>query len=293
MSDFEKLKEGHLKQVETRVEERTGDPAISSLIWATPDGDKMIAYLARVSNSKATPDMPSERLIGFLLRNHHWSPFAMANLCVEINTTRDISAQILRHKSADFQEFSTRYAEVEELLDIKECRFQDDANRQNSFEATPEQRAIVKMWDALVSTTSEDAKKAYQHVLSRGIAKETARCILPIGLMPTKLYMNGTVRTWIHYLTERTKPGVQKEHRAVALAAQAVFAREYPATFAAMQVHNREERQKEFLYKLLINDELEDIIETAADRIMDQDTTVGDIARAGATRILEMVDDIE
>lgn len=219
------------------------DPFRVSTIWATPNGDVNIAYLARVSNSKATPDDPGERLIGFLLRNHHWSPFEMSSLCLEIRTQRDISAQILRHRSFSFQEFSTRYAAVEELLAVTECRFQDTKNRQSSLtlaeyltdgrcheDMTDEAGAegTAAYFDAVVNETRVRSLEAYQELLRRGVAKEVARRILPIGLMPTKLYMTGTVRSWLHYCAERVKPGVQKEHRVIAIHALNELFRNFP-----------------------------------------------------------------
>lgn len=220
------------------------EPCVS-LKWATPDGEKLLAHMARVSNPKATPDDPAERLIGYLLRNHHWSPFEMVSMCVEINTTRDITAQILRHRSFSFQEFSTRYADVEELEDFRECRFQDTANRQNSWsseeavkkyeEVTSADHArrevddATRWWDSRVREASENATELYRQARDRGIAKEVARAILPIGLIPSKLYMTGTVRSWIHYCAERMKPGVQKEHREIAEAVWTLFGREFPA----------------------------------------------------------------
>lgn len=214
-----------------------------STIWVTPNGDTNIAYLARVSNSKAQPGDPGDKLVGFLLRNHHWSPFEMSSLCLEIRTQRDISAQILRHRSFSFQEFSTRYAAVEELLAVTECRFQDSKNRQSSLtlaeyltdgrcheDMTDEAGAegTAAYFDAVVNETRVRSLEAYQELLRRGVAKEVARRILPIGLMPTKLYMTGTVRSWLHYCSERTKPGVQKEHRVIAIHALNELFKAYP-----------------------------------------------------------------
>lgn len=223
-----------------RGEAQLEEPCIS-LVWITPDGDSNIAYMARVSNPKAKPDDPAARLIGFLIRNHHWSPFEMANMAIEVNTTRDITAQILRHKSAAFQEFSTRYADVEELETWKECRFQDDKNRQNSFEATADQSRIVRWWDNEVKQAAADGEERYKMARIQGIAKEVARSILPIGLMPSKLYINGTIRTWIHYCAERTKPGVQKEHREIALAAEQLLHLHYPMVYSAMMTVRRDD----------------------------------------------------
>lgn len=246
------------------------DPFPVSKIWATPDGDQLIAYQARVSNAKATKDDPSSKLIGYLIKNHHWSPFQMANLCVEINTTRDISAQIIRHQSAHFQEFSTRYADVESLIWFRECRFQDDKNRQNSWTADElagmgGQIPVVNgyavdhtmsYWDALVNEARVRSEEGYAEARKRGVAKEVARTILPIGLIPTKLYMNGTVRTWMHYLFERTKPGVQKEHRDIALKIETAFEEAFPDTYTAYHAWKTEERRKVALWDLFVKETL-------------------------------------
>lgn len=262
------------------------DPFTCSLIWATPDADQLVGYMARVSNSKAKPEDSAEKLIGFLIRNHHWSPFQMVNMCVEINTTRDISAQILRHQSAHFQEFSTRYADIEDLIWFRECRFQDEKNRQNSF--TVEQHyterepqvidpgyddgerdkvngynveETVSYWDALVNESRVRGMEGYGEARRRGVAKETARAILPFGLIPTKLYMNGTARTWIHYLSERTKPGVQKEHRDIALKVLECFRESMPSIFRAFDVWQTEERKKAMLWKMWQDGTLENLID--------------------------------
>ncbi len=228
-----------------------------SLIWATPNGDQLIADMARVSNSKAQPGDPADRLISFLLRNHHWSPFEMVNMCVEIHTERDISAQILRHsKEFRFQEFSTRYAEVEDLRYGTECRWQDPKNRQSSqtyddmcIDGTPREidnlDATLSYFDAVVNETRERSLEAYRELLSRGVAKECARRILPIGLMPTRMYINSNVRGWVHYLAERTKPGVQKEHREIALALKAVFDATFPMVASALRTIEKERQKRE------------------------------------------------
>lgn len=223
------------------------------LKWFTPDGDALVAHMARVSNTKATMDDPAEKLIGFLIRNHHWSPFEMVNLCLEIHTERDISAQILRHsKEFRFQEFSTRYAEVEDLRWSTECRFQDPKNRQGSF--TPEELIetgayevngfelgeTVSYFDAVVNEERTRSLEGYRHLLERGVAKECARRILPFGLCPTVMYINSNLRGWIHYLAERTKPGVQKEHREIALAVEPIFAEHFPLVWAAVLAYRAE-----------------------------------------------------
>lgn len=214
--------------------------------WATPDGDRLIAHIARVSNRKATIDDPSSKLIKYLIRNRHWSPFEMVNLCLEIHTERDISAQILRHsKEFRFQEFSTRYAEVEDLRWYTECRFQDTKNRQNSFTIEQlrqggydfdEEKAneTVSYFYSVVNETRQRSLEAYRELLERGVAKEVARRILPLGLCPTVMYINSNLRGWIHYLAERTKPGVQKEHREIALAVEPIFAEHFPTVWDAV-----------------------------------------------------------
>ena len=228
--------------------------------WATPDGDRLVAHIARVSNPKATLDDPSEKLIKYLIRNRHWSPFEMVNLCLEIHTERDISAQILRHsKEFRFQEFSTRYAEVEDLRWSTECRFQDHKNRQNSFtvdqvsqsngtdfEADDRLDQTVSYFDAVVNESRERSLEAYRELLERGVAKECARRILPIGLCPTVMYINSNLRGWIHYLAERTKPGVQKEHREIALAVEPIFAEHFPMVWDAVIEDRADQAIKEW-----------------------------------------------
>lgn len=224
------------------------------LKWYTPQGDKLVAHMARVSNTKAKLEDPADKLIGFLIRNHHWSPFEMVNLCLEIHTERDISAQILRHsKEFRFQEFSTRYAEVEDLRWSTECRFQDDKNRQNSLTVEETGAAkggyiveqTVSYFDAVVNETRERSLEAYRELLARGVAKECARRILPFGLCPTVMYINSNLRGWIHYLAERTKPGVQKEHREIALAVEPHFASCFPMVWQAVLAYRAELEDKE------------------------------------------------
>ena len=171
--------------------------------------------MARVSNPAAKPGDPATRLIGYLIRNKHWSPFEMANMCLKIDTTRDIARQILRHRSFHFQEFSQRYAEVEQDRPIiREARTQDTKNRQNSFATTDASLSDAfsfwqnKVWDVCWG--------AYQACLKLGIAKEVARALLPEGLTSTRMYMNGTIRDWLHYLAVRLEAGTQLEHRQVA-----------------------------------------------------------------------------
>lgn len=207
-----------------------------NIIHSTPNGDSLIGYLARVSNPKATPDMPSTKLIRYLILNNHWSPFQMASACVEVITTRDIGRQILRHQSAiGFQEFSGRYAEYEELNDHREARFQDHANRQNSIMLTEDDIEVGEWWDQLVRETAAESYGKYTEALARGIAKEQARALLPEGLVPTKMYLHFSIRTWLHYLNERTKAGVQKEHRLIAVKIEEELGELFPDTFKAFK----------------------------------------------------------
>jgi len=186
-----------------------------SLQWATPDIDQQILYMARVSN----PDnqrSENTRLIAYLMEHGHVSPFEMANVCVEIETTRDIGRQILRHRSFSFQEFSQRYQDAGKLGTIvnRECRLQDTKNRQNSLE-TADDRVRME-WESLQHRVERTAVNAYRQALDMGIAKEQARALLPEGLTMSRMYMNGNIRSWIFYLKQRLDPTTQKEHREIA-----------------------------------------------------------------------------
>lgn len=203
-----------------------------NLIWTTPDGDDLVAYMARVSNLTATKGDPSEKLINYLIKHQHWSPFEMVNLCVSIECPRDISRQILRHNSFRFQEFSGRYSAYEGLYEDREVRMQDRENRQNSLPC--DDRKTREKWATLVKLVRNTCFAAYDAALSLGIAKEVARVLLPEGLVPTKMYMNGTVRSWIHYINIRTGPETQKEHRDVALAVKRIFVESYPGVAKAL-----------------------------------------------------------
>lgn len=204
----------------------------AKLIWATPDGDRLVAYLARVSNVSATLDTPSEKLITYLLRKKHFSPFEMVNACVEINLPRDISHQILRHRSFSFQEFSGRYAEYEALNDGREMRLQDHSNRQNSV--LSDDLELQRKWGRLTSRVRSVCWRAYLIALRLGVAKEVARILLPEGLVPSRVYMNGTLRSWIHYWDVRCTPETQKEHRDVAEATRAVVLAQFPGIAQAL-----------------------------------------------------------
>ena len=175
----------------------------------------LVAYYARVSNpTSQISALNNERLIKYLIKHKHWSPFEMVNICLDIVTTRDISHQIIRHRTFSFQEFSQRYSATEVVNEIRETRLQDTTNRQNSLENDNE--VLDKWWIGQQSDVMDTAYKLYDAALKKGIAKEQARVILPEGLTRTRLYMNGSVRSWIHYIELRTDPATQKEHRIVA-----------------------------------------------------------------------------
>ncbi len=201
-----------------------------TLIHSTVDGDELIAYMARVSNPTNQDNQNSSKLIKYLITHKHWSPFEMVNMCVEINTTRSISAQILRHRSFSFQEFSQRYAQIDSLGDpiVPALRSQDLDNRQNSIDdiGVNCQAEWFKEIGALYSQSS----KLYKQMLNAGIAKECAREVLPMA-SPTRLYMNGTLRSWIHYVELRTSNGTQKEHRDIAQACKTLIKTQFPLTF--------------------------------------------------------------
>lgn len=205
-----------------------------SFVHGTPDGDKMIADIARVSNP-GNRGASASRLIRYLIRNNHWSPFQMASMCLEVTTTRDIGRQILRHLSAiGFQEFSGRYAEYDELLDYRECRFQHPTNRQLSrLPETEEELAVAASWNEYIKVKAAADEADYQMWLSRGVAKEVARSILPEGLVPTSMYLHFSIRTWLHYIKERTAVGVQAEHRFIARECKLLLEDKFPNTAEA------------------------------------------------------------
>jgi thymidylate synthase (FAD) len=189
-------------------------PKNVKLIWITPDAEQQIEYCARVSNPKGQDKIDTTgKLLRYLVKHEHWSPFEMASCCVEVTTTRDISAQILRHRSFSFQEFSQRYAEVQQRPEIPQWRRQDTANRQNSIDDLSEE--VLSEADQLTANAFIAAQRAYDRLLELGVAKECARKVLPMN-SPTRLYMSGTIRSWIHYLSVRKKPETQLEHRMIA-----------------------------------------------------------------------------
>lgn len=202
--------------------------------WTSAEGqslDEFVAYVARVSNpgNQHNADTAA-RLLSYLIRNQHWSPFEMASICVEINTTRDIARQILRHRSFSFQEFSQRYAATTLLTpmaeSLREARMQDGKNRQNSL--STEDAELHADWLAKQREVRQAAAKAYIWALEKGIAKEVARALLPEGLTSSRLYMSGTLRSWIHYVELRTQPETQKEHRQIAQACAETISEVFP-----------------------------------------------------------------
>lgn len=190
---------------------------------------ELIAFCARVSNpSNQNNKETSEKLINYLIKHKHWSPLEMVSVCLEITTTRDIARQMLRHRSFSFQEFSQRYADPTEDLSfvLREARLQDDKNRQNSIETDDEY--IQERWEEEQASVILRAKQAYQWAIKNGIAKEQARAVLPEGLTVSKLYMNGTLRSWIHYIQLRAANGTQKEHILIARKCAEVIAKIFP-----------------------------------------------------------------
>jgi len=178
---------------------------------------EQVAYAARVSNpANQNNDATSEKLVRYLINNQHWSPLEMASVCLEINTTRDIARQILRHRSFSFQEFSQRYADASQLgFELREVRLQDSKNRQNSIET--DNLALQTWWENYQNVVLDSAIDAYQFALDKGIAKEQARAVLPEGITKSRMYMHGTLRSWIHYIQIRSDKSTQKEHREIAV----------------------------------------------------------------------------
>ena len=189
--------------------------------------EDLVAYCARVSNpANQTNTETNSRLLKYLMKNKHWSPFEMVSICLEIETTRDIARQMLRHRSFSFQEFSQRYAVADLGFEYKEARVQDTKNRQNSFEI--DDMKLKDAWENIQDRVIETTETAYKWALDNGIAKEQARAVLPEGMTVSRLYMNGTLRSWIHYIELRSGNGTQKEHRDVALACAAAISPVFP-----------------------------------------------------------------
>jgi thymidylate synthase (FAD) len=198
------------------------------------DAQELIAYCARVSNpANQFNTETSEKLIRYLIKHAHWSPLEMVSACLEITTTRDIARQILRHRSFSFQEFSQRYADpVQDLeFELRAARLQDVKNRQNSTEldlADPDQRELARLWVEKQQAVIRAARDAYTWAVTNGIAKEQARAVLPEGNTQSRLYMNGTLRSWVHFIELRSANGTQQEHQAVARTCAEVIAAVFP-----------------------------------------------------------------
>jgi thymidylate synthase (FAD) len=198
--------------------------------------EDMIVYMARVSNpSNQSMTRGDEKLIRYLIKNQHWSPFEMVNVVMEINTTRDIARQILRHRSFAFQEFSQRYADPTKDLgfELREARLQDTKNRQNSIET--DNKELQDKWNLMQQTLINNAEHAYNWAIDNGIAKEQARAVLPEGNTQSRMYMNGTLRSWIHYCELRRSNGTQKEHMEIAEACWKIIAEKFPQVAAALE----------------------------------------------------------
>lgn len=197
------------------------------LVWATPNGEALVAEMARVSNpTNKNNTATAPKLIKYLIDNKHWSPFEMVNVCMEIVTTRDIARQILRHRSFSFQEFSQRYAIATSFISA-EARMQDEKNRQNSLEI--DDVALQGWWTDVQERMIKEASLLYQLALDRGLAKETARKVLPEGLTESTMYMNGTLRSWLHYIDIRCDKATQKEHRLIAEQCRDIIKQQFPS----------------------------------------------------------------
>jgi thymidylate synthase (FAD) len=198
--------------------------------------EDMIVYMARVSNpTNQSMTRGDEKLIRYLIKNQHWSPMEMVNVVMEINTTRDIARQILRHRSFAFQEFSQRYADPTKDLgfELREARLQDTKNRQNSIET--DDKELQNKWNLMQQTLINNAEHAYNWAIDNGIAKEQARAVLPEGNTQSRMYMNGTLRSWIHYCQLRMENGTQKEHMEVAKACWEIIRDKFPNVVSALE----------------------------------------------------------
>jgi thymidylate synthase (FAD) len=197
----------------------SSEPSKELVAQGIVNAQELVAYCARVSNpANQTNTDTSEKLIRYLIKHRHWSPLEMVSACLEIETTRDIARQILRHRSFAFQEFSQRYADPTKDLDfiVRDARLQDTKNRQNSIDSNDE--SLEAWWTAQQLAVVDLVKKTYAEAIERGIAKEQARAVLPEGNTESRLYMQGTLRSWLHYIELRSGPETQKEHREVAQA---------------------------------------------------------------------------
>ncbi len=207
--------------------------SLVQLITSTPNAEKSMAYIARVSNPKNQDNNDFTKLIRYCIKNEHWSVFEQAYMTLQIETTRGIAAQILRHRSFTFQEFSQRYADSRQLgeIPIPELRRQDNKNRQNSISDLPEN--LVSQFNKKIKHQFNLNKQLYEEMLEAGIAKECARFVLPLAT-PTRIYMTGSCRSWIHYINLRTANGTQKEHMDIAKECKNIFIQEYPVVSSAL-----------------------------------------------------------
>ena len=207
--------------------------SLVQLITSTPDAEKSMAYIARVSNPKNQDNNDFSKLLGYCIKNEHWSVFEQAYMTLQIETTRGIAAQILRHRSFTFQEFSQRYADSTQLgeIPIPELRRQDNKNRQNSISDLSEE--VINQFNEKIKLQFNLNKKLYEEMLEAGIAKECARFVLPLAT-PTRIYMTGSCRSWIHYINLRTGHGTQKEHMDIAQECKHIFSQEYPVVASAL-----------------------------------------------------------
>ena len=211
----------------------------AKLVWSTPDAEEMIVKMARVSAPKNQDNMKTApKLLKYLIEHEHWSPFEMAGMTMEIQTTRAIAPQILRHRSFTFQEFSQRYANTNKIgrIEMPNLRAQDPSNRQNSTDDLVQKLGKPKLADLYrkIAIHFEEAEHIYQEMVSLGVAKESARFVLPLAT-PTRLYMNGTLRSWIHYILLRTKEGSQLEHKQIAEDIREVFHLQFPIISKAIE----------------------------------------------------------
>ena len=211
--------------------------SLVQLITSTPDAEKSMAYIARVSNPKNQDNNDFSKLLGYCIKNEHWSVFEQAYMTLQIETTRGIAAQILRHRSFTFQEFSQRYADSTQLgeIPIPELRRQDNKNRQNSISDLSEE--IINQFNEKIKLQFNLNKKLYEEMLEAGIAKECARFVLPLAT-PTRIYMTGSCRSWIHYINLRTGHGTQKEHMNIAQECKNIFSQVYPVVASALNWQN-------------------------------------------------------
>jgi len=203
----------------------------ATLVHATNDGEKLIAYMARVSNPNNQDNPSYSKLIKYLITHKHWSPFEMVNMCVQIDTTRSVASQILRHRSFSFQEFSQRYSAVTGSPVMPQLREQDTTNRQNSTDTLPQQ--LTDELKSKIEDLYSHAQDTYSLLLANGVAKECARDVLPLS-SPTKLYMNGSLRSWLHYCDLRCANGTQLEHKLIADQIKLLIKQQFPLVYTSM-----------------------------------------------------------